>query len=376
MKTSVLIPVHNEALQLPSLFRALRALAKKSPGLELLFIDNASTDGSAEMITAENLPGARLLKESRKGFAEPLNKGLAESSGELVLFLDADAVPAPDWASAMQKALASADLVVGETTTLAPKDYKAKPTLYGRLAAKLFEGHSERTAHARGHALPWGPTCNLGVRRSLIEKVGPFSPEATSAFDIDWCWRGLLKGGRIAYSKAAKVKHKRRQGRRELLEQFERYGLGEAWLHRTYAFLLQDEDRQPDPLLSAVDAFSRLRHHSEASKLKAFAPVLDEVATAFASGVRLGYERPHRECPLERTAPAAAIAWHDGPKSVTLFVPGKGVTTLGGKQLELWKAIQDGQSEEALVKLFRRLFKASEEEAEHVLHDFRRNLEP
>ena len=372
MKTSVLIPVHNEALQLPALFKALRALLKKSADLELVFIDNASTDGSAEMIEAEKLPGARLLREPRKGFAEPLNKGLAESSGELVLFLDADAVPEPGWAAAMQKALASADIVVGDTATLAPK----KPTLHGRLAARLFEGHSERTAHARGHALPWGPTCNLGVRRSLVEKVGPFSPEATSAFDIDWCWRGLLKGARIVFEKKAKVRHRRRQGRRELLEQFERYGLGEAWLHRTYAFLLSDEDRQPDPLLSAVDAFSRLRHGSSAAKQKAFSAALDEVATAFASGVRLGYERPHRECPLERSAPSGAIHWPDGPRAVTLFVPGKGVTTLGGKQYQLWEAIVRGDSEEKLVKLFRKLFRASEEEAHHVLHDFRRNLEP
>lgn len=372
MKTSVLIPVHNEALQLPTLFKALRALLKKSPELEIVFVDNASTDGSPEMIAAENIPGAKLLRESRKGFAEPLNLALAESSGEIVLFLDADAVPDVNWAKAMQKALEKADLVVGNTETLNPK----KPTLHGRLAAKLFDKHSERTSQARGHALPWGPTCNLGARRSLVEKVGPFSPEATSAFDIDWCWRGMLKGAKIAYEKGAKVKHKRRQGRRELLEQFERYGLGEAWLHRTYAFLLSPEDRDPDALLAGVDAFSRLRHGSQAAKLKPFASALDEVATAFSAGVRLGYERPHRECPLERSAPETAIHWADGPRSVTLFVPGKGVTTLGGKQLQLWERIQAGDSEQSLVKLFRKLFKASEEEAHHVLHDFRRNLEP
>ncbi len=376
MNTSLLIPVHNEALQLPALFRALKALLKKSPDLEILFIDNASTDGSGEMIQAENLPGSRLLRESRKGFAEPLNKGLSECTGDLVLFLDADALPAPDWAKAMQKALATADIVVGETDTLPPKEYKAKPTAYGRLAAKLFHGHSERTARAHGHALPWGPTCNLGVKRSLVEKIGPFSPEATSAFDIDWCWRGMLKGARIAYEKKAKVKHKRRQGRKELLEQFERYGAGESWLHQTYSFLLAEEDRQADPLLSAVDAFTRLRHHSEAAKQKALLPVLEEVAVAFASGVRMGYERPHRECPLERSAPQETIWWMDGPKSVTLFVPGKGVTNLGGKQFQLWSAMQSGASEESLVKLFRRLFQSSAEEAEHVLQDFRRNLEP
>lgn len=372
MKTSILIPVFNEAKQLPALLKALQAVQKKTKGLEIIFVDNNSTDGSREALEAAKLPGARVFSESRRGFAEPLNKALSEATGELLLFLDADALPDPNWAAAMQKALTENELVVGNTASMLPR----APTVYGKLAARLFEGHSERTAHARGHALPWGPTCNLGARRSLVEKVGPFSPEATSAFDIDWCWRSLLKGAKIAYCPAAKVKHLRRNGRRELLEQFERYGLGEAWLHRTYSFLLSPEDQSPDPLISSVEAFQRLRHHSEAAKLKPLAGALEEVATAFAGGVRMGYERAHRDCPLERTTPGAAIVWWADAKTLTLFVPGKGITNLGGKQLQLWEAIQAGDDHATLVRLFRKLFKSSEEEAAHVVHDFRKSLEP
>jgi len=373
MKTSILIPVYNEAKQIPALLKALALVEKKTKDLaEFIFVDNGSTDGGRELLEAAKLPKARVLSESRKGFAEPLNKALSEANGDLLLFLDADALPDAGWAIAMQRALRESDLVVGQTFSLA----YPKPTIYGKLAAKLFVGHSERTAHARGHALPWGPTCNLGARRTLVEKVGPFSPEATSAFDIDWCWRALLKGAKLTYAENAKVKHLRRNERRDLLEQFERYGLGEAWLHRTYAFLLSPEDQSPDPLLAAVDAFQRLRHQSEAASVKGFTSALEEVSAAFAGGVRMGYERQHRGCPLERVAPPQAISWRSGPKSVTLFVPGKGITNLAGKPLQLWEAIQAGENEASLVGLFRRLFKSSEEEAKHVLHDFRKNIEP
>ncbi|MGZ3742067.1 MAG: glycosyltransferase family 2 protein, partial [Bdellovibrionota bacterium] len=280
--------------------------------------------------------------------------------------------PDSRWIGAMEKALGAADLVVGQTISALPK----KATRYGKVALTLFKGHSERTAHARGHALPWGPTCNLGVRRELLEKTGPFSPEATSAFDIDWCWRAILKGASIAYCAQAKVKHARRNERRALLEQFERYGLGEAWLHRTYAFLLSPEDQNPDALLAGVDAFSRLRHQSDAAKVKTLAPVLDEVATAFACGVRLGYERPHRDCPLERTAPTSAVSWMNNAKSATVFVPGKGLAVLEGKQLRLWQAIRAGASDAELTKLFMRLFKATEHDAHHEIEEFRSSLSP
>jgi len=337
-----------------------------------VFVDNGSTDGSLELLEGSELPRARVLREPRRGFAEPLNRGVEETDGELLLFLDADAVPEVGWLSAMTKALASHDIAVGQTITRAPR----KPTPYGRVAAKLFDGHSERTAHARGHALPWGPTCNLGVRRSAFEKAGPFSPEATSAFDIDWCWRAVLRGARLTYAGAARVKHARRTERRDLLAQFERYGLGEAWLHRTYAFLLAPEDQATDPLLAGVDAFRRLRHASEAAKVKSLALPLEEVAAAFAGGVRLGYERPHAECRLERTAPPAPVSWANGPESLTVFVPGKGLAHLDGKLAELWRLLEAGASDAELAKRFGKLFRMSESDARHGAEEFRRSFSP
>jgi hypothetical protein len=299
-----------------------------------------------------------------------LNLGLAKSSGDHILFLDAQAVPDSGWAAAMDKALVNNDLVVGQTSSLAPK----KKTPYATLATKLFQGHSERSAHARGHALPWGPTSNLGVRRKLLDLVGPFSVEAAGAIDIDWCWRAVLKGARIHYAKDAKVSQARPSERSELLEQFERFGLGEAWLHRTYSFLLSAEDQNANPLLAGVDAFRRLRHGSDAAKIKSLIPALEEVAAAFAGGVRLGYERPHRESRLDRSMPKNAISWWNGPKTKTVFVPSKGLAVLEGKQLQLWEAMQAGEDEEHLTKLFMRLFKAKEAEARHEVEDFRQSL--
>ncbi len=46
MNTSVLIPVFNEARNIPALLRAVALAAKKAKDLEILFIDNGSADGS------------------------------------------------------------------------------------------------------------------------------------------------------------------------------------------------------------------------------------------------------------------------------------------------------------------------------------------
>lgn len=370
MKTAVLIPVLNEAPHLPGLFRALKALRKRSPEAEFHFIDNGSDDGSPALLREFVSEDGKsfLHREEKLGFAEPLNRGLANSVSDLVLFLDADALPAPDWVKRMEEALGEAELAVGNTVSTLAK----KATPYGRLAKLLFDKHSARAASAKGHALPWGPSCNLGARRELFERTDDFSPAATSAFDIDWCWRAVLTGAELRYAPKAKVNHARRNDRIGLLRQFERYGKGEAWLHRAYSFLLAPEDRAPDALLAAMDAYSRLRHHTLASKKKGLP--LDEIAAAFAAGVRVGYETDYVKCPRHRGPPGKAVGWRTGKEEVTVFVPGKGVTQLKDKMVKLWDA--RGAGEEELVRLFKKLFRASHEEAHHEIESFLEAISP
>lgn len=366
MNVSILIPVFAEDEILPAFFAALKAFKKA----EILFVNHESETNLALLRSfAAHRDNVTILEE-RHGRAESLNRAVAGAKGGNLLFLAPSAIPATGWLKEMEAALGEADLVVGETASA----LSGKATPYGRLALKLFRGHSKRTAHALGHALPWGPACNLGIRKSLFESVGPFSPEAAGAFDIDWCWRAILSGASLRHAPKAVVKRFRSNSREAILREFDGYGLGEAWLHRTFSFL--GGAGEPEPLFSGVDAFRRLRFHSEAARVKALQEPLAEVAAAFGSGVRSGYERPHRPCAMERGLPEEAIGWWSGAKEKTVFVPGKGLTTLQGKPLQVWEAWASGADEAELLRLFQKLFKAKPEEASDALADFISSLSP
>jgi GT2 family glycosyltransferase len=369
MKISILVPVFNEEKNLPSLFKGLKLFAGEH---EIILVDNNSEDGSLKLLQAfaAGKKQVRVLEERRRGFAEPLNKAVAEASGELLLFLDAGAVPSSGWVKAM--ANTEADLVVGETVSAPEK----RVTAYGKLSAELFREHSRKAARAEGHSLPWGPACNLGVQKKWFEEVGPFSSEAAGAFDIDFCWRALLAGAQIRYAPKAVVSHRRRSEREALLRQFDRYGQSEAWLHRTWAFLLGAENASFDPLVAGVDAFLRLRHHSRAAKFKSLARPLDEVSAAFSAGVRLGFERAHRPCPLERPYPVRTVSWWVNPKEMVVYVPGRGATNLKGNALAVWRAHEEGASLAELGKLFVKLYRAPPEEAEEAAAEFIEELSP
>jgi cellulose synthase/poly-beta-1,6-N-acetylglucosamine synthase-like glycosyltransferase len=104
-RVSVIIPIHNESLRMEGLLKTLEI--QNYGEAEFVFIDDRSSDDSAAMISGfvKGRPLARIisLKENpgpnRKQFA--LGKGIAVSSGEFILFTDADCEIPPDWIGAM-----------------------------------------------------------------------------------------------------------------------------------------------------------------------------------------------------------------------------------------------------------------------------------
>ena len=102
MITSVIIPVWNGIDDLPA---CLAALAEQSYApLEIIAVDNASTDGSGDWIAA-NYPTVRLIRNSDNiGFGGACNAGLSAAKGDVMVLLNQDTIVRPDWLAALVKA--------------------------------------------------------------------------------------------------------------------------------------------------------------------------------------------------------------------------------------------------------------------------------
>jgi glycosyltransferase involved in cell wall biosynthesis len=98
---SVVIPAHNAERMLGSV---LRSLAEQRPAPdEVIVVDDASTDRTAAV--AEEL-GARVVRNERPLLAGGArNRGWEAATGDVVVFLDSDAVPAPGWTAGLARAL-------------------------------------------------------------------------------------------------------------------------------------------------------------------------------------------------------------------------------------------------------------------------------
>jgi GT2 family glycosyltransferase len=172
---SLLLPNRNNA---PILGHVLDRLAANTtyPDVELVVVDDGSTDGSQEILRrwrdAHRFPEVRLIEREHRGVVETLNTCLAETSGELVVQLDADAsVETPGWLEPMVSFFES-DQRIGVVTGKVVFDWGEihtcgvdviGPTGFHDRGAVITEPIGRRTDHQRVIRFREGdcPTCEV-----------------------------------------------------------------------------------------------------------------------------------------------------------------------------------------------------------------------
>lgn len=227
MRLSVVVPVWNRADRVRACLRSVEeALVELDVASELIVVDDASTDGAAQLV-AEEFPGATLLvNERNRGFAVTSNRGLGAASGERLLLLNSDTEID---VGALRTLLDALD-AEPELALVAPAMLDGRGRLqrscmaFPTLATALWFGtplerwqpdsrelarycladfdHETRREEVQPPAACWL------LRREAWESVGPFDERLELFFnDVDWCRRLALAGGRLAYLPEARIVH-------------------------------------------------------------------------------------------------------------------------------------------------------------------------
>jgi glycosyltransferase involved in cell wall biosynthesis len=146
---SVVIPNHNGAATIGKCLAA--ALASDHPCFEVVVVDDGSTDGSVSIV--ESFPVKLVRFPVRRGVSNARNAGAAASSGELLLFIDADCLLPRD-ALALAEAAhdGSRDRVVGGTYTALPHD-RDFFSGFQSVFIRHFETKAERPDYVAAHAM-------------------------------------------------------------------------------------------------------------------------------------------------------------------------------------------------------------------------------
>lgn len=199
---SIVIPVYNHATYVGQAVKS--ALAQTLAPLEVLVLDDGSTDGSAEVVEAIKDPKLRLVRLEHAGAPAARNRGVAEAWGDFILWLDSDDVLEPGTIQAYAETLAEfpkAEVLHGKLTVTYP-DLTPMDTLLGR------------DWYGRNHDLMrelvfTNPIANNGtmVAKACYGRVGGYDETFPRAHDYEF-WTRLAPKAHFKYVRALVTRYR------------------------------------------------------------------------------------------------------------------------------------------------------------------------
>ena len=190
------------------------------PDFEIIIADNASTDESVDWIQ-KNYPSCKIASlDDNYGYAGGNNRSVEVASGEIIIFLNNDAKPDPDWLLRLNECITEtqADILQPKIKSLRqPNHFEYAGAAGGYIdwlgypfcKGRLFD-HTEVDVGQYEHIdrIFWASGAALTIRKELFIDLGGF--DETFQFhmeEIDLCWRALKKGKSIYYCPNSVVYH-------------------------------------------------------------------------------------------------------------------------------------------------------------------------
>jgi len=223
-RISVVVCTRDRAPVLRECLTAATALSY--PNYEIIVVNDGADGDTAAAAAAA---GVHAINTPPVGLSAARNLGLTAATGEIVAYLDDDAVPDPHWLHFLAEAFDRPGVDAAGGPNIAPPGGGWVQECIAR--APGHPAHILLSDREAEHV----PGCNLAVRKHVLEAIGGFDPTFTVAGDdVDVCWNLIEAGHTIAFAPAAMVWHRRRGTIGAYWRQQRGYGEAEALLERKW----------------------------------------------------------------------------------------------------------------------------------------------
>ena len=229
-RVSVVVCAYNAADTLEDNLRSLEQLTY--PDYEIILVNDGSKDRTSEI--GHNFSTVRVIDTPNAGLSAARNVGLAEATGEIVAYTDADTRVDRDWLTFLVQPFLTSDVVGSGGPNVVPADDPPIAQCIAR--APGGPTHVLLDDRIAEHV----PGCNMAFRRDALLAIDGFNPTYLRAGDdVDVCWRLQARGWKIGFASSALVWHHHRSSVKAYWRQQVGYGEGETWLmaHHPEKFL-------------------------------------------------------------------------------------------------------------------------------------------
>jgi len=209
---SVIIPNWNGKHFLSTCLKALEGQSFRD--FEVILVDNASCDGSSELVVRD-FPWVKILQlPNNLGFAGGVNMGIKEAQGNLIALLNNDTEVTPNWLEYLYKATQkypSAGAIASKVLRFYKRNiidsagdvYRTDGTSAHRGGGEEDKGQFDREAFVFGAS-----GVSAMYRKEMLDEIGLFEDYFFAYYeDVDLCFRAQIAGWKVIYIPEAVVYH-------------------------------------------------------------------------------------------------------------------------------------------------------------------------
>lgn len=198
-KVSVIVPVYNAERTIAECIDSLLGLSYPKENVELVLINNASTDRTADVLNHYR-GKIEILYEEKRGPSATRNKGLLNARGNVVAFTDSDCMVDKDWLQQIVFPLQddSIGIVGGKILSKRPCN---KIEEFG----EEIHDHDKAINECKP---PYAITMNWSSRLSVLKEVNLFDESFIRCEDVDLSYRIFQAGYKFVYKPEAIVYHR------------------------------------------------------------------------------------------------------------------------------------------------------------------------
>ncbi|MFB7178411.1 bifunctional polysaccharide deacetylase/glycosyltransferase family 2 protein [Streptomyces sp. NPDC056257] len=226
---TVLVPAYNE---LECIANTLESLAASDHPIEVIVIDDGSTDGTADIVEELALPFVRLIRQVNGGKPSALNTGIAAASYDIIVMMDGDTVFEPSTVRELVQPFGDPSIgAVAGNAKVGNRD-----SLIGAWQhIEYVLGHNlDRRMYDMLGVIPTIPGAVGAFRKEALREVGGMSDD-TLAEDTDITIAVLCEGWRVVYAEHARAWTEAPASLQQLWSQRYRWSYGSMqamWKHR------------------------------------------------------------------------------------------------------------------------------------------------
>ncbi len=211
---SVIVVTRNDRDRLIDCLRSLEGQDCGSIEAEIIVIDDGSTDDTAQTV-GELFPRIRVVSKAGEGADLSRNRGIAESRGEIIAFIDSDCVAPGNWL----------EVLVGELRRNPGAVIGGRVMHRGPFLRRVvgiadfgeYQGSIRRSVRCL-------PTCNLGLTRSILGDLRFDARLADAGGDTLFTERLRRGGAELIFQPDLRVEHRPAVGFGDLMQRAGRYG--------------------------------------------------------------------------------------------------------------------------------------------------------